>query len=768
MSLVFLISAWSLFYHRIILGLNFLWEDFPFAYFTLKTTILERLLLGQIPLWDPNVFAGHPIIADPSTGIFYPLNILLVPLINAGNLEWNFWLLEMFTIGHILLGGIFMYLLIRSLKLSKYAGIIAGLAFMFASFWVVQLKHVAMVLSGVWLPLIFLVYYKFLKFKKTKHFLLSALLLGVSFLGGHYQIVYYIILFLFLYTLFFVANQIDIKIISLSVLKKFKPLIWLGGLVLLAAMIGSVQLLPAFEFLSLAKQSAADINYSLSFSLNPIQFMIGSLLPFSFGGYGELVPYLGEWNFWEMASYTGIITLLLATMAIAYNLKKKAARPEENYKQEITILSLVAFTALLLSFGRHLVLADVLFPIIPGMKFFRVPARLILVFQFATIILAAFGFDYITKFFRDERLVKIFRKVKNFFLKIILPTSTILVISSLILLFEKETNYLEQIFYNNLVSLLILIFVPLALFLGFNKYKKNGKIKTFFWIIAVFLTFDLFIFGFRFNLGSVSPTHFYPNSEELNFVKNNLEDGERFSPNGYYLSNTGQLLKIPSVDGYSFWVTKRYEQFTNGNFGKAFGKNEIDSSNRANLLGIKYAFKGEADFYKPVEGEENISFNPNVLPKAFLVPRAEVVNNPNQILKEIDQESFDPHQVVYIEKKSSQSLDSTEILDPEKNSVVLLERLPEKITLESKTEKPAMLFLSESFYPGWQAYVDGKKVEIFQANYLFQTIELPAGEHKIIFKFIPMSFYFGALISGATTLILLGLLLRQIILHKKD
>ncbi|KKR10968.1 MAG: hypothetical protein UT40_C0042G0002 [Candidatus Woesebacteria bacterium GW2011_GWA1_39_21b] len=67
----------------------------------------------------------------------------------------------------------------------------------------------------------------------------------------------------------------------------------------------------------------------------------------------------------------------------------------------------------------------------------------------------------------------------------------------------------------------------------------------------------------------------------------------------------------------------------------------------------------------------------------------------------------------------------------------------------------SFLFLSETFYPGWKAYVDGQEEKIFRANYIFQSIFIPKGEHNIRFIYQPVSFKIGLVLSSATLIFLL-------------
>lgn len=69
------------------------------------------------------------------------------------------------------------------------------------------------------------------------------------------------------------------------------------------------------------------------------------------------------------------------------------------------------------------------------------------------------------------------------------------------------------------------------------------------------------------------------------------------------------------------------------------------------------------------------------------------------------------------------------------------------ISCEISTNKNALLALNSQYFPGWNAYIDGEKVPIFRANYLFQGIEVPKGKHLIEFKYIPVSLILGCIFS---------------------
>ena len=87
---------------------------------------------------------------------------------------------------------------------------------------------------------------------------------------------------------------------------------------------------------------------------------------------------------------------------------------------------------------------------------------------------------------------------------------------------------------------------------------------------------------------------------------------------------------------------------------------------------------------------------------------------------------------------------------------ILSERNNE-VDVQARVMRPSLLYLADTFYPGWKAYVDGIKTKIYRANYNFRAVPLPPGEHQVEFRYQPLSFYMGAGITGLTIFILISL-----------
>jgi hypothetical protein len=156
--------------------------------------------------------------------------------------------------------------------------------------------------------------------------------------------------------------------------------------------------------------------------------------------------------------------------------------------------------------------------------------------------------------------------------------------------------------------------------------------------------------------------------------------------------------------------------------------------------------------------------NESVLPRAFLVPASGV-----KVLPEFD------NQLAVLRDPT---------LDPQKTAVV--SRLPEglkveehrpagipglplttnveitssgvnEIKLRATTPLASVLILSQTYYPGWKAEVDGKRTDVFPVNLALTGVQVPAGLHEIRFDFLPLTFEIGAALALVSVLTLVAL-----------
>ena len=87
----------------------------------------------------------------------------------------------------------------------------------------------------------------------------------------------------------------------------------------------------------------------------------------------------------------------------------------------------------------------------------------------------------------------------------------------------------------------------------------------------------------------------------------------------------------------------------------------------------------------------------------------------------------------------------------------LAEDAPERVVAELSTSNPGLLVLTDLHYPGWIAEEDGRRLPLLKADGLFRAVALPAGNHRVVFRYRPLSFYAGAALSILAALTMLGM-----------
>jgi hypothetical protein len=133
----------------------------------------------------------------------------------------------------------------------------------------------------------------------------------------------------------------------------------------------------------------------------------------------------------------------------------------------------------------------------------------------------------------------------------------------------------------------------------------------------------------------------------------------------------------------------------------------------------------------------------SAVPRAYVVPTFTIEKDPTRTLERLSSSTFDPLREVIVERSSSPPY----VVGDVRSEVRIRAYANQRVTIRASLDKPGILVLADSFYPGWHAYVDGKEQEIVRANLFFRGVALPAGEHTIVFRYEPLSFKIGCVIS---------------------
>lgn len=168
------------------------------------------------------------------------------------------------------------------------------------------------------------------------------------------------------------------------------------------------------------------------------------------------------------------------------------------------------------------------------------------------------------------------------------------------------------------------------------------------------------------------------------------------------------------------------------------------------MLGVKYLIvpKGSppgGEGIWPVFIDDptvDIHLNTLALPRAWLVYQTEVVENYGQALERVLDENFRPEAVAILQ-------DGPRLEGAGQGRIEVGYYGPNDIVFFVETDAPALLVLSDTFYPGWQAKVDGQRVPIYRTNAVFRGVLVPAGRHRVEMHFRPRSLMMGLGLAGA-------------------
>jgi|GEM_PF-5585926 len=159
------------------------------------------------------------------------------------------------------------------------------------------------------------------------------------------------------------------------------------------------------------------------------------------------------------------------------------------------------------------------------------------------------------------------------------------------------------------------------------------------------------------------------------------------------------------------------------------------------------------------EKEMTIIENKDVFPRSFIVHRAENLTDPNEIFTRLKSTDFDIRNQIIIEKNLPENmLNGNNAPEKDNSTAMITSYKDQEVLIETKMENDGFLVLTDQYYPGWKAFVDGKETEIYPTDYTFRSIYLKKGSHTVRFVYDPMSYKVGKYISIVTLLFLLGML----------
>jgi Bacterial membrane protein YfhO len=175
------------------------------------------------------------------------------------------------------------------------------------------------------------------------------------------------------------------------------------------------------------------------------------------------------------------------------------------------------------------------------------------------------------------------------------------------------------------------------------------------------------------------------------------------------------------------------------------GQIELGKLGVINMLNTKYFILGT--------NPDDVLPNEEANGPAWFVNEVIAVNSANEELKKTGE--IDTKRAAVLNSKQS-AVSSKQLTSDSLSSINLIEQKPYSMKYESTSSADGVAVFSEIYYPkGWHATIDGKEAPILRANYVLRALEIPAGQHKIEFKFEPKPYVIGNKVTLASSWVLL-------------
>ena len=678
---------------------------------------------GHLPLWNPYAYTGVPFLSNPQTALFSPLT-------------WLTWLLPptlALTLPQVLkvaVAGPAMYWFLRTLAISPLPAFIGGAGFMLSTTLIAWLPWTYST-TMVFLPILFGLVERLAERVDRRRVALLALALAGDVLSGYPPSAFHGVLA----TLAWALVRMPWRTRPLPFVVGF------GAAGVLAAGVAAVQMLPALDYM----RDSAVFFYRSQWT-PPLaagaRSALTALMPYFYGAGRQT---WSGWQFGIMSTYVGVVLLLGLPLALL-TWRRAATRP----------LFLMAAAVAAVHYGAPGVeaLADA-----PGMALVN-KLRLMPLLVFPICVLGALGLDAVARRSAGAATRPIL-VVRVWFVALVAVglAAVARVIGDPVVAGLKPSLVTQYVAF---LAGLTLAAVLLLCWLG------DGRARWGVALAAVQVA----------SLAPVAATYLpvrdarwlYPTPPAVTWLQRHA-DGAR----AVMADHVGFLYGIRQASGYDGLTPRRIEQ-TAGPIGSGNARLAGFLENVAalhgseplaplsvlfspvrELVGIRFIVLGR-HAEPPGPGlrlaydgaDARIFENPAALPRAFVARRARCVDD-RTALRLLRTHAVDlSTEVLLADCAAPLGASGT----AERTEARLAVDDAERVVVTASSDAPAWLVLTDTWFPGWTARLDGAEVPITRANHAFRAVALPAGRHDVEFVFRPRGLRTGAVV----TLVSLGVL----------
>ncbi len=718
----------------------------------------ERLAGGDFPLWSPRLLGGIPFLEALSAGdSIYPTSILYFLTDAYRALGWKLVL-------HVLGGGFFMYGWARGLGLGRAAATVGGIA------WLMAPVIVTLVLPGndgklmvaSLAPLVFWAADSVLRTPSGRSAAGLAGAVAVTCLTTQFQTSYFLFLSVGAYAVFRAVCMWRAAEVAGMRRALLPGGVFLGS-ALLGAGIAAVQLVPAAQYVTESSRRIATtvdatpaerIAYGSSWSFHPEE--VAALVVPEFVGNSAADAEWARGTYWGRNAiklnheYLGVTVLVLAVFGF-FGRRRRGLR---------WFLAVLSATWLLFALGTHTPVWRIFYEIVPGISIFRVPSISAFLISFGVTTLLTLGVDDLVRagpspgsFFRGRRGRALVTFAGLLLFGLLLQASGALgsiwttmlygdISDRSLAAFAAATPFITRGFFIALLMAALAVTAVWAL--------REGKIPLTagLAILALLIAFDL---G-RVDRAFIRTLDFHawaaPNANAQYLQqRTDVEPPFRVADlRGDDQAVEFAMFGLDLVTGHHPNDLARYRQFLGLAGSRAQGEN-TRHPNVLRMMNVKYlVWPEEAAGRPPYQGARALSSARTYaglqavyaypgMDRAWVVGAATVLEDDEAALARILSREFDPGREAILAEPGGLALPGDGGGGGAGQVTWDLDE-PDERRLRVTTTGPALLVVSENWFPGWVAEVDGVPAEVRRANLTLQSVEIPvAGDHTVTLRY---------------------------------
>ena len=706
--------------------------DVPMLVYPFLAFVRERLLDGHLPLWTASLNGGQPFLAAYQAAVFSPLTwtALLVPLPQAT---------VAIALLRLLVGGVGLFVFVRGLGLSRGAAVVAGTAYLLNPFSVIWLEHPP---GGVppWLPWML---HAATRAAEGRRFGPAGLAVTTALvlLGGHPHTGLFCAAFAAAWAVAAAASSADRGL-------RVRRLIAIVAALALGAAVAAIQILPFVEYLFLSRGYTWRQFAGLNPLAAPASTLITALVP-RFLGEHYADTYAGPLNYLEQTMYAGIPVLMLAVVGAIAGL----AVPRRRWRA--IFFAATGVLATLAVYGAPGVLQIIsALPLVKSATLTRIPIVAIT----SAIIVAAFGVDALAVRASDtDRRRAMFA-----------GTGAALAIAAAILAsLMLQRSFLVRSMLSvetwrwSLWALLLAAGTSIALVAFARRHVERRPLVL---ALTALVALDLFVAAAGFH--RLQPAdRVYPAVAELTRLRGEPGPFRVVGAKGALMPNSALVYGLQDVRAYDGLGVAWYADLLDAalSWAQAHQQHELHAADSRvlDVLGVRYLLAPPDFPVDPAHWDRVAGTTAPLYRNRREQPRAALVDG--YVLAADDARRRLRDGAIDVRRDVLLDADPAPADRPERAAsadAVGTARITsydhERVAIDTDASGRRLLVLSDTWFPGWRAAIDGTPVPIARANVAFRAVAVPPGRHRVVFDYAPASFRIGAAISGAALLLIVG------------